>query len=145
MFLLLINSRTKEQSSAILNSQSLERKKRLPDALIMGVKKCGTMTLGLKFENLKQNFGLFFVSDNFLRYHPNLRVRGEISFLEGYDHVMEKMPTAYENETILVKSRGAWHQPDVTEVIRKHYDLIPDVKMIMMVRDPIHRYVSGRF
>ena len=88
---------------------------------------------------------LFFVSDNFLRYHPNLRVKGEISFLEGYDNVMEKMPTAYENETILVKSRGAWHQPDVTEVIRKHYDLIPDVKMIMMVRDPIHRYVSGRF
>ena len=52
MFLLLINSRTKEQSSAILNSQSLERKKRLPDALIMGVKKCGTMTLGLKIEDL---------------------------------------------------------------------------------------------
>ena len=86
----------------------------------------------------------FFVSDNFLRYHPNLRVKGEISFLEGYDHVMEKMPTAYENETILVKSRGAWHQPDVAEVIRKHYDLIPDVKMIMLVRDPIHRYVSGK-
>ena len=55
---------------------------------------------------------------------------------------LRNMPFAYDNETVLVKSRGAWHQADVVETLRKHHELLPVVKMIMLVRDPIHRYVS---
>ena len=62
--------------------------------------------------------------------------------MKSYDRIMRNMPFAYANETVLVKSRGAWHQADVVETLRKHHELLPDVKMIMLVRDPIHRYVS---
>ena len=53
-----------------------------------------------------------------------------------------RMPLAHDNETVLAKSRGVWHQVDIIETIRRHRELLPEVKMIMMVRDPIHRYVS---
>lgn len=62
--------------------------------------------------------------------------------MRSYDRIIRNMPFAFENETVLVKSRGAWHQADVVETLRKHHELLPVVKMIMLVRDPIHRYVS---
>ena len=53
---------------------------RQPDALILGVKKCGTMTLG---QNVCIFFNLVifnFFEDTFLSKHPNIVARGEISF-----------------------------------------------------------------
>ena len=58
--------------------------KRPPDILILGVKKCGTITLG-----------------KFLDYHPNIAATGEVSFFEtdksyakGWENYIMKMPAA---------------------------------------------------
>ena len=58
--------------------------KRPPDVLILGVKKCGTITLG-----------------KFLDYHPNIAATGEVSFFEtdksyakGWENYIMKMPAA---------------------------------------------------
>ena len=58
--------------------------KRPPDVLILGVKKCGTITLG-----------------KFLDHHPNIAATGEVSFFEtdksyakGWENYIMKMPAA---------------------------------------------------
>ena len=58
--------------------------KRSPDVLILGVKKCGTITLG-----------------KFLNYHPMIAATGEVSFFEtdksydkGLENYIMKMPAA---------------------------------------------------
>ena len=58
--------------------------KRPPDVLILGVKKCGTITLG-----------------KFLDHHPNIAATGEVSFFEtdksyakGWGNYIMKMPAA---------------------------------------------------
>ena len=64
--------------------------KRLPDAIIIGVKKCGTTTLG-----------------KFLNYHPSIVATGEVSFFENYkkylkgeEYYINQMPYArYPTQT----------------------------------------------
>ena len=58
--------------------------KRPPDVLILGVKKCGTITLG-----------------RFLDYHPSIAATGEVSFFEtdrtyakGWERYIMAMPAA---------------------------------------------------
>ena len=58
--------------------------KRPPDVLILGVKKCGTITLG-----------------KFLDHHPNIAATGEVPFFEtnrsyakGWENYIMKMPAA---------------------------------------------------
>lgn len=104
-------------------------KRRLPDVLIMGVKKCGTITL-----------------DRFLSYHPSLKVVGEEHLFQSdkkYVHnYIKRMPKALSKHTVVAKSRGVWHQNDVMKVLQVHKKVVPNAKMLMIVRDPIGRYVS---
>ena len=104
-------------------------KRRLPDALIMGVKKSGTITL-----------------DTFLSFHPSLKVVGEEKLFQSDEEYVQKyikrMPKAYSRHTVVAKSRGVWHQNDVMEVLQVHKKVVPNAKMMMIVRDPIARYIS---
>ena len=107
LILHVMSGHHEEHRNSILGAQghkSNKRLQRLPDALIMGVKKCGTTTLGLDLNH--QNKSTHFFSDRFLSYHPSLRVKGEISFVKRSSNIMKMMPLAYENETVLVKSKG---------------------------------------
>lgn len=73
--IIFVNSFGYMNSSSSENVQKdlkVKLTKRLPDAIIIGVKKCGTTTLG-----------------QFLNYHPNIAATGEISFFENYKNYLK--------------------------------------------------------
>ncbi|XP_033112671.1 heparan sulfate glucosamine 3-O-sulfotransferase 1-like isoform X2 [Anneissia japonica] len=101
---------------------------RLPDAIIIGVKKCGTGTLR-----------------HFISFHPQIApVREAIDYFttrysNGIDWYKSQMPYALRNQTVLDKSPG-YFAPQTCDKIRK--DLPSDVRIIAILRDPVARAVS---
>ena len=87
---------------------------------------------------------LFKIQDKFLSYHPNLAVKGEIlmNLNENIKSYLKKMPAATKNQKVLVKAAHVWNQNNVVPVIKQYSKLLPNVKLLMIVRDPIYRYVS---
>ena len=84
------------------------------------------------------------LSDTFLSYHPSLAVGGERSLKKNTSMTdyLDKMPPAFSNQTVIVKSTGIWMRHNVHETLLLHKMRIPRAKILMIVRDPIHRYVS---
>ena len=68
--------------------------KRLPDVVIIGVKKSGTMTLGrtedIYYFSVSPTQICF--SDTFLKYHPNIVVQGENWFFSSDDEYRKGIP-----------------------------------------------------
>ena len=103
--------------------------KRLPDAIIIGVRKCGTRALL-----------------SFLNRHPLVRAAGkEIHFFDNYydlgtDWYRDQMPPARDLEVVIEKTPGYFIEPEAPERVMK--TLGPGVKLILIVRDPVERTVS---
>ncbi|XP_012551291.1 heparan sulfate glucosamine 3-O-sulfotransferase 3B1 [Bombyx mori] len=102
--------------------------RRLPDALIIGVKKCGTRALL-----------------EFLRLHPDVRAAvSEIHFFDKYYHkgfewYRERMPLTLEGQITMEKTPSYW----VTKSAPKRvYAMNPSVKLLAVVRDPVTRAIS---
>ena len=90
--------------------EEIEFCKRSPNVLILGVKKCGTTTLG-----------------TFLNHHPNIVTTGEVPFFEnnktyakGYENYIKKMPVARfhycqaQVRSPKVKTKGTWADTIIT-------------------------------
>ncbi|XP_059048608.1 heparan sulfate glucosamine 3-O-sulfotransferase 3B1 [Achroia grisella] len=110
------------------NYQSQYPVKRLPDALIIGVKKCGTRALL-----------------EFLRLHPDVRAAGsEVHFFDkyyqkGFEWYRDKMPTTIKGQITMEKTPSYW----VTRSAPKRvYAMNPSVKLLAVVRDPVTRAIS---
>ncbi|XP_045497293.1 heparan sulfate glucosamine 3-O-sulfotransferase 3B1 [Colias croceus] len=102
--------------------------KKLPDALIIGVKKCGTRALL-----------------EFLRLHPDVRAAGsEVHFFDKYYHkgfewYRDKMPPTLEGQITMEKTPSYW----VTKSAPKRvFAMNPLVKLLAVVRDPVTRAIS---
>ncbi|KAL4708696.1 hypothetical protein ACJJTC_017375 [Scirpophaga incertulas] len=124
-FGLELNSTTKYR---LLRKQSSVPTKKLPDALIIGVKKCGTRALL-----------------EFLRLHPDVRAAGsEVHFFDkfyhkGFEWYREKMPPTVEGQITMEKTPSYW----VTRSAPKRvYAMNPTVKLLAVVRDPVTRAIS---
>ena len=109
-----------------LNEVNLKR--RFPDVIIIGVRKCGTTAL-------KQ----------FLTTHPLIKAaRDEVYFFDKYFErglrwYISRMPMTNENEVTLEKTASYF----VTSTMPKNlYNLSRNVKLILIVRHPITRTVS---
>merc|ERR1719270_2403509 len=120
------------QIGNISSSEDFSICKRLPHAVIIGVNKCGTITL-----------------ETFLSYHPNIISAGEQKFFEGRNQVqtkelyVEHMPPISSEMKLIAKSVGAiWYKDDVIKVLQRHRELMPNLKMLLIVKDPIKRVVS---
>ncbi|XP_026752758.2 heparan sulfate glucosamine 3-O-sulfotransferase 3B1 [Galleria mellonella] len=102
--------------------------KRLPDALIIGVKKCGTRALL-----------------EFLRLHPDVRAAGsEVHFFDKYYHkgfewYRNKMPPTLEGQITMEKTPSYWVTRSAP---RRVYAMNPSVKLLAVVRDPVTRAIS---
>ena len=103
--------------------------KRLPDAVIIGIRKCGTRALLA-----------------FLNRHPFVRSAGkEIHFFDnsyylGTDWYRQQMPPATESEVVIEKTPGYFIEPEAPQRVMN--TLGPGVKLILVVRDPVERTVS---
>lgn len=104
--------------------------RRLPQALIVGVRKCGTRAL------LEMLF-----------LHPRIqKAAGEVHFFdrdENYEHGLEwyrkKMPYSFRGQITIEKSPSYFVTPEVPERVRA---MNASIKLMVIVRDPVTRAIS---
>lgn len=109
---------------------SIPREKRYPQALIIGVRKGGTRAL-----------------INMLRSHPDIVTAVEEmhfydrdeNFRKGVKWYVDNMPLSTENQITIEKSPYYFVSPETPKRI---HDLSPDIKIILIARNPIDRAVS---
>ncbi|XP_046584670.1 heparan sulfate glucosamine 3-O-sulfotransferase 6-like [Haliotis rubra] len=102
--------------------------KKLPDAIIIGVKKGGTRALL-----------------EFLRIHPRIRATGpephffDRNYNEGLAWYREQMPLTTPGQLTVEKTPSYFVTRDVP---KKVYNMSRNVKLIVVVRDPVVRAIS---
>ncbi|GFQ71600.1 heparan sulfate glucosamine 3-O-sulfotransferase 5 [Trichonephila clavata] len=105
-------------------------KRRLPQCIIIGARKCGTRAL-LEFLNL----------------HPMIqKATEEIHFFDddekyalGLDWYRRRMPYSFPGQITVEKSPAYFITPSVPARIRQ---MDPSVKLLLIVRDPVTRLIS---
>lgn len=104
--------------------------KRIPQAIIIGIMKAGTTTMS-----------------RFLAAHPQVAVRVEKSETNYFSHhfneplswYKKRLPCSYSNQITIDKSPVYFYYGNSARNIRK---TIPNVKLILVVKDPITRAES---
>lgn len=107
-----------------------QRVRRLPQAIIIGSRKCGTRAL-LKF----------------LELNPAIRAaRSEVHFFDkphnyklGFDWYRSQMPESKQNEVTIEKSPAYFVTQEVAERVRL---MNSSIKLILIFRDPVTRLIS---
>ncbi|KAL1490742.1 hypothetical protein ABEB36_013390 [Hypothenemus hampei] len=122
----------KQSPSLLLLSRKLypTAVKRLPQAIIMGVRKCGTRALL-----------------EMLHLHPKVqKAAGEVHFFdrdENYNKGLEwyrmQMPHSYFGQMTIEKSPSYFVTPEVPERIRA---MNASIKLLLIVREPVTRAIS---
>jgi len=106
-------------------------RRKFPDFIVIGMQKCGTTAL-----------------QYFLNYHPQLKSpsEGELHFFEregnyqkGYEYYLNQMPFASEGQFTFEKTPDYMHDPRVPS---RMYHFKPDLKIIAVICDPVHRTFS---
>ncbi|XP_033105466.1 heparan sulfate glucosamine 3-O-sulfotransferase 1-like [Anneissia japonica] len=103
--------------------------RRLPDALIVGVKKAGTSAL-----------------KSFLCFHPEVIASHfelhyfDVRYFLGIEWYTSNLPYATANQKVLEKTPKYFIYPDVPRRICD--DISPNVKIIIILRDPVTRAIS---
>lgn len=119
----IVDDDNEDVSSADTN---LSRK--LPQAIIIGAKKCGTRAL-LKF----------------IGAHPNVTTAGaEVHFFDrfyhmGFDWYRKQMPLSNDHQITMEKTPKYLIDPLVPERVHK---MNPKTKLIIVLRDPVTRAIS---
>lgn len=108
--------------------QNVFPEKRLPKAIIIGVKKGGTRALL-----------------EFLRAHPDVKATGpephffDKNYEKGLEWYRNLMPKSESSQLTIEKTPGYFITKDVPKRI---YNMSADVKLIVVVRDPVTRAIS---
>ena len=105
-------------------------KKRLPDAIVIGVRKCGTRALL-----------------EFLSIHPRIRTcRTEVHFFDddinysqGLGWYRKQMPKSLAQHVVIEKTPAYFVTDEVPKRVR---DMSKNVKFLVIVRDPTERAIS---
>uniref|UniRef100_A0A7E4ZZL0 Sulfotransfer_1 domain-containing protein n=1 Tax=Panagrellus redivivus TaxID=6233 RepID=A0A7E4ZZL0_PANRE len=112
-----------------VNSASIpSERKRFPDAIIIGVKKCGTRAL-LEFLKLNSRIKAPGPEVHFFDKHYDL----------GYDWYREQMPVTNATDITIEKSPAYFIGKSVPERV---YKMNPKMKLIVVVRNPVTRAIS---
>ncbi|XP_024082016.1 heparan sulfate glucosamine 3-O-sulfotransferase 3B1 isoform X2 [Cimex lectularius] len=112
----------------LLGNHSFRPIRRLPDALVIGVKKSGTRALL-----------------EFLRLHPDVRAAGsEVHFfdryyLKGFNWYRKKMPPTLDGQVTMEKTPSYFVTKEVPLRVKK---MNPKMKLLVVVRDPVTRAIS---
>ncbi|OWF38183.1 heparan sulfate glucosamine 3-O-sulfotransferase 1-like [Mizuhopecten yessoensis] len=105
-------------------------RQRLPQCLIIGVKKAGTGAMV-----------------QYLKMHPDVVIAdGELNFFDyernyqqGFEYYKKLMPPSYEGQITMEKTSNYFHNKDTEWRV---YNMNSSMKMILLVREPIARTVS---
>ncbi|XP_059468767.1 heparan sulfate glucosamine 3-O-sulfotransferase 1-like [Neocloeon triangulifer] len=105
-------------------------RKRIPDALIIGVKKGGTFAMA-----------------KFLQYHPEVKIavkerhffENDINYAKGLQSYIENMPLSGPEHLVIERTATYFNK---FTVAKRVHDANPNMKLILLVRNPIDRLVS---
>ncbi|XP_013180468.1 PREDICTED: heparan sulfate glucosamine 3-O-sulfotransferase 5 [Papilio xuthus] len=129
-----INTRTINHPMSLRKRLKLPRPprpvRRLPQALIIGVRKCGTRALL-----------------EMLYLHPMVqKASGEVHFFDrdenyalGLDWYRSKMPLSFKGQITIEKSPSYFVTPEVPERVRA---MNSSVRLLLIVREPVTRAIS---
>ncbi|CAF3190298.1 unnamed protein product [Rotaria socialis] len=117
--------------STIISSSEVTTSKSLPQAIIIGVKKCGTRAL-LKFLSIHPATA---VSSTEIHYFDSPQ-----NFQFGLDWYRNQMPIAKNNQYLTIEKTPHYFIDRQTPARIAH--LLPEVKLIVILRDPIIRAIS---
>nr|XP_039251084.1 heparan sulfate glucosamine 3-O-sulfotransferase 6-like [Styela clava] len=106
------------------------RKHRFPDVIGIGVQKCGTAAVNL-----------------FLNLHPHIRaLQGEGQFFAkdlekmGLNYYKNMLPAAADHEIVMEKSPSYFWRYGIA---KKMHKIMPDLKIIVILCNPIQRALSS--
>jgi hypothetical protein len=108
---------------------------KMPDFLIIGASKCGTTSLF-----------------NYIIQHPEV-IRGRKKEIHFFNHHYNKGITWYRKQFPLLKNRKGYSKKAITgeatpnylyrhEIPQKVHESMPNVKLIVLLRDPVERAFS---
>ena len=100
---------------------------RLPDAMVMGVMKCGTSF----FNRLIRQHSRIAMKVNEVHYFTK--------YLDGMEHYRQRMMYSFKDQITMEKTPDYWVSKTAPEQIRL---MNPDIKLILLVREPACRVVS---
>ena len=109
--------------------------KRLPSAIIIGVKKSGTREL-LDFMHLHPHIQIFY---NASRSKYEMTYFSDM-YQRSVNWFKEQMPCSFSNQITVMKMAKYFHDGDVPQRIHK---LNESIKLILIVREPIARAYSA--
>ncbi len=110
-------------------------KNRLPDFLILGAMKSGTTTL---YNHLEQNQGVYMSSPKELNFFSDLSV-----YDRGVDWYQARFAEARPDQVCGEASPSYTQHPQYTHAADRIAALIPDVKLIYIMRHPVDRFYSN--
>ncbi|XP_060065999.1 heparan sulfate glucosamine 3-O-sulfotransferase 1-like [Ylistrum balloti] len=105
-------------------------RQRLPQCLIIGVKKAGTGAM-VQYLKLHPDIVIADKELNFFDYERNFKL--------GFDYYKSLMPPSYEGQITMEKTSNYFHNKDTEWRV---YSMNTSMKMILLVREPIARAVS---
>lgn len=125
-----IQKRSSHSVKSQVNDDSLVLQRRLPQAIIIGSRKCGTRAL-LKF----------------LEINPSIKAaRKEVHFFDkqqnynrGLNWYIDQMPESFRHQITIEKSPAYFVTPDVAERV---HAMNASIKLILIIRDPVIRLIS---
>jgi hypothetical protein len=122
--------RLKHFFSLFMSNEPLILAQRLPNALIIGAAKCGTSAL-IEFLSVHPQVS---VSHREIDYFSNLE-----NYKKGIKWYREQMPVSNQNQITIEKTPAYLVDENAAERV---FQLNPNMKLIVIVRDPVTRAVS---
>ncbi|KJH48061.1 sulfotransferase domain protein [Dictyocaulus viviparus] len=116
----------RRRATAFIRNQTISR--RLPTALIIGVRKGGTRALL-----------------DAIALHPKIKIARKethyfnLNYSKGIDWYRSMMPLSKSNEVVIEKTPGYFTSPIAPKRV---HELNPTMKIILIVRDPTQRTIS---
>ncbi|XP_055691154.1 heparan sulfate glucosamine 3-O-sulfotransferase 5-like [Lutzomyia longipalpis] len=107
-----------------------KREQRLPKAIIIGVKKCGTYAL----REMLNLHPMIEIADRELRFF----IYNEF-YAKGLQYYREQMPFSYADQITIEKTPRYFLVSKTPQRIKA---MDPDIKLILLVRDPVTRAIS---
>ena len=123
-------NKTASAASVHLTSSTSNRAKKLPDCILIGVRKGGTRAL-LDMLNLHSSIR---VANFEVHFFDN-----ETNYNKGLDWYRDQMPATSPSEIALEKSPSYFVTPSVPKRV---YQMNKNIRILLIVRDPLTRLIS---
>ena len=136
----------------IANNQSAIAEKKLPKIAILGVKKCGTIALS---QMMKMHPSIMVPSNPEIWFwtlprefkkgleHYKVQIyKHNCKYNKNINYSKSQMPYVKDDQMTAVATPGILDKPEDITYLKRLHDAIPEIKVLLVVKNPIDRVVS---